>query len=87
MTPISPDRRRAKARAAMLGAYPSAVAAADTLASSCSLTASGRVRAREADAVDTAAARATSVSVVCAPRGVRRRLPDSIIDESAAWIP
>ena len=74
-TPIDPDRRHASARAALFGTYPSTLAASDTLILSSSLTASGRVRARDADAVDTAAARATSVSVAWLPRGLGRRLP------------
>src|SRR6202030_2647739 len=73
-TPTSPDRRQANARAALFGIYPSALADSDTLILSWSLTASGRVKARDADAVDTAAARATSVSVAWLPRGRSRRL-------------
>jgi hypothetical protein len=75
MTPINPDRRLTSARAALLATYPSLVAASDTLALSPSLTVSGRVRARQADAVDTAAACATSVSLACALCGFRRRVP------------
>src|SRR5438105_606572 len=66
---------KASARAALFATYPSALAAWDTLILSSSLTASGRVRARDAEAVDTAAARATSVSVAWLPRGLGRRLP------------
>src|ERR1700682_5535304 len=75
MAPINPERRRTSARAVLLGTYPSMVAASDTLALSSSLTVSGRVRARHADAVDTAAACATSVSLACALSGLRRRVP------------
>src|ERR1700687_2571965 len=74
-TPTDPGRRHASARAALFGIYPSVLAAWDTLALSSSLTASGRERARDADAVDTAAVRATSVSVAWLPRGLGRRLP------------
>jgi len=74
-TPTDPDRRHASARAALFGIYPSVLAASHTLILSWSLTASGRVSARDADAVDTAAARATSVSVAWLPRELGRRLP------------
>src|SRR6202030_988849 len=73
-TPTDPDRPHASARAALFGTYPSVLAASDTLILSSSLTASGRVRTRDADAVDTAAARAPSVSVAWLPRGRSRRL-------------
>src|SRR6202521_526284 len=87
MTPTDPDRRHASARAARFGTYPSVLAASATLVLSWSLTASGRVRARDADAVDTAAARATSVSVAWAQRGLRRRLAMLVTVGATSWNP
>src|SRR3984893_634496 len=85
-TPTDPDRRHASARAALFGTYPSVLAASHTLILSWSLTASGRVSARDADAVDTAAARATSVSVAWLPRELGRRLP-IVVTVAANWGP
>src|SRR3984893_18847559 len=85
-TPTDPDRRHASARAALFGTYPSVLAASHTLILRWSLTASGRVSARDADAVDTAAARATSVSGAWVPRGIGRRFA-AFVTGAADWGP
>src|SRR6202171_3352879 len=86
ITPTNPDLRQANARAALFGTYPSVLAASDTLVLGWSLAVSGLVRARDADAVDTAAARATSVRVAWAQRGLRRRLPMLVTVGATSWI-